>query len=70
MMNEEDTKKAELVAEKLEKQIGQYVSVNYGIPDGLPIQYFLVIYSDSKKLKVPSEFEGYKVFKRGVPRAL
>lgn len=69
-MNKKDTKKAELVAARLEKQTGQHVSVNYGIPDGLPIQYFLVIYSDDKKLKVPSEFEGYKVFKRGIPRPL
>lgn len=70
IMNKEGLEKAKLASKRLEKQIGHYVSVNYGIPDGIPAQYFLVIYSDDKKLKAPSEFEEYKVFKHSIPRPL
>jgi hypothetical protein len=67
-----DEEKAKLASEKLEKQIGNYVSAHYGYPGDFSkeIQYFLVVYSNNKKLKVPSEFEGYKVLKRSIPRPL
>jgi hypothetical protein len=68
----EERKALKAARAKLERQIGGYIGSAYGYAEGFDQEpeEFLIVWSDDPNVQFPKTFEGFKVVKRGIPRAL
>jgi hypothetical protein len=68
----DEQKALKAAREKLEDQTGLYVGAAYGYAEDSHriAEEFLIIYSDDKGIEFPAFFEGFKVIRRNMPRAL
>ena len=68
----EERKALKAARERLEDETGLYVGSAYGYSDDSHriAEEFLIVYSDDKQVVFPETFEGFKVVRRSMPRAL